>query len=59
MHLAVEGRGLPVRVLVTFGTRADCTQALALLEGFAADSVLADRGYQPVEKLVFVPKYRR
>ena len=45
MHLAVEGRGLPVRVLVTSGTTADCTQALALLEGFAAESVLADRGY--------------
>ena len=45
MHLAVEGRGLPASVLATSGTRADRTQALALLEGFAADSVLADRGY--------------
>ena len=36
---------MPVRVLVTSGTTADCTQALALLEGFAAESVLADRGY--------------
>ena len=36
---------MPVRVLVTSGTTADCTQALTLLEGFAAESVLADRGY--------------
>ena len=45
MHLAVEARGLPVRVLVTSGTEADCTHALALIEGFAAQYLLADRGY--------------
>ena len=45
MHLAVEARGLPVRVVVTSGTAADCIQALALIEGFAAKYLLADRGY--------------
>lgn len=45
MHVVVETRGLPVRVLVTSGTAADCTQALALIEGFAAKYLLADRGY--------------
>ena len=69
MHLAVEGRGLPVRVLVTSGTTADCTQALALLEGFAAESVLADRGYDTNKilnaasragmKVVILPKKKR
>jgi len=45
VHVAVAARGLPVRVLVTSGTAADCTQALALIEGFAAKYLLADRGY--------------
>ena len=45
MHVAVEACRLPVRVVVTSGTAADCTQALALIEGFAAKYLLADRGY--------------
>ena len=40
VHLAVEARGLPVRVLVTSGTSADCSPALALIEGFAAKYLL-------------------
>ena len=45
MHIAVEARGLPVRVLVTSGTEADCTHAVTLIDGFAAQYLLADRGY--------------
>ena len=45
MHIAVEARGLPVRGLVTSGTEADCSHALALIKGFAAQYLLADRGY--------------
>ena len=45
IHLAVDAHGMPVRVLVTSGTTADCTQALPLIEGFTADYLLADRGY--------------
>ena len=45
MHIAVEARGLPVSVVVTSGTAADCTPALALIEGFAAKHLLVDRGY--------------
>ena len=45
MHIAVEARGLPVRVVVTSGSAADCTPALALIEGFAAKYLLGDRGY--------------
>ena len=36
---------MPVRVLVTAGTVHDCKEAIALIDGFAADYLLADRGY--------------
>jgi transposase len=45
MHLAVDAHGLPIRVLITSGAKADCTQAGALLQGLSADYLLADRGH--------------
>ena len=36
---------MPVRMLATVGTVADCTRAEALLDGTAAEHLLADRGY--------------
>lgn len=36
IHLAVDAFGLPVRVLVTPGTDADCTHAGRLIEGLSA-----------------------
>ena len=36
---------MPLRAIVTQGTTADCTQAVALIEGFAAENLLADQGY--------------
>lgn len=45
MHLAVDAHGMPVRLRLTAGTTADCTQALPLIDGIAADHLLADRGY--------------
>ena len=36
---------MPVRILLTSGTTADCTQAHALIEGLNALYLLADRGY--------------
>jgi transposase len=36
---------MPVRVLITAGTTADCTQAGELIEAITADHLLADRGY--------------
>src|SRR5271163_858065 len=45
IHLAVDALGLPVRVLITPGTAADCGQALPLIEGISAEHLLADRGY--------------
>ena len=36
---------MPVRMILTAGTAADCTQGLALIEGFTAECLLADQGY--------------
>ena len=36
---------MPVRFFVTAGTAADCAVAAQLIEGFAAQYLLADRGY--------------
>ena len=36
---------MPVRVFVTAGTVNDCKQAFALIDGFYAEWLLADRGY--------------
>jgi transposase len=36
---------MPVRVLITQGTTADCTLASQLIEGLDAEYLLADRGY--------------
>ena len=40
---------MPVRVVVTAGTTADCTQAVALIDGITAQFLLADRGYDSDE----------
>jgi transposase len=40
---------MPVRIFVTAGTKADCKQAVALIDGFAAEYLLADRGYDTNE----------
>ena len=49
MHLAVDSHGMPVRLLVTEGTVADCTQALPLIEGISAECLLADKAYDTNE----------
>ena len=36
---------MPVRVIVTSGTVADCSQSSALIDGISAEHLLADRGY--------------
>jgi transposase len=40
---------MPVRILVTAGTTADCKQAIALIDGFTSKYLLADRGYDTNE----------
>ena len=36
---------MPVRMFVTEGTTADCTQACKLIEGINAEALIADKGY--------------
>ena len=45
LHAACDALGNPIRYLLTPGQRNDVTQASALLDGYAADAVLADKGY--------------
>ena len=45
IHVTVDGLGNPLRLRLTAGQRHDISQAVALLEGFDFDRVIADRGY--------------
>lgn len=45
IHAAVDALGNPVRLIVTPGQASEYGQAAHLLEGFEADYVLADKGY--------------
>ena len=45
IHLAVDANGMPVRAIVTAGTKADCKQAIPLIEGISAEFLFADRAY--------------
>ena len=40
---------MPVRVVITEGTRADCKEACTLIDGLNAEALLADRGYDTDE----------
>ena len=40
---------MPVRIIVTAGTTADCAQTTTLIDGIAARFLLADRGYDTNE----------
>jgi transposase len=45
IHLAVRGLGCPVRFILTAGQKGDAPQAGALIEGLAAEVVMADTAY--------------
>jgi transposase len=45
IHAAVDALGNPLRLIVTSGQASEFGQALHLIEGWAADYVLADKGY--------------
>lgn len=45
IHLAVDGSGQPLRMILTGGQRHDAPQAPALLEGTTSEYVIADKGY--------------
>lgn len=44
---------MPVRVLITEGTRADCKEAIHLIGGISAGTLLADRGYDTNQILAY------
>ena len=45
IHLATDALGNALRFILTGGERNDITQATQLIENFAADYVIADKGY--------------
>jgi transposase len=45
IHLAADALGNALRFILTGGERNDITQAEALVKGFAAEYVIADKGY--------------
>ncbi|QOZ23810.1 IS5 family transposase [Bradyrhizobium sp. CCBAU 51753] len=45
IHIAVRGLGCPVRFTLTAGQKGDAPQAAALIEGLAAEVVMADTAY--------------
>jgi transposase len=45
LHALCDALGNPVRLILTPGNIADCTQAEALLKDIVAGNVLADKGY--------------
>ena len=45
IHLATDADVNPAHMIQTVGERNDITQIEALLDGFKADHVLADKGY--------------
>ena len=45
IHAAVDALGKPVRLILTPGESSESKQAEALIAGFQADVVIADKGY--------------
>ena len=47
--MAVDANGMPLRVIVTEGTRADCKEAINLIKNTNTKVLFADRGYDTNE----------
>src|SRR6266568_3411765 len=45
LHLAVDALGLPVKMIITDGNVADCSQAEALIDGLPSTCLMADKAY--------------
>ena len=45
----MDAHGLPVRILATAATRADCSEACDLIAGLRAEHLIADKGYDSNE----------
>ncbi|PIR38567.1 MAG: IS5/IS1182 family transposase [Alphaproteobacteria bacterium CG11_big_fil_rev_8_21_14_0_20_39_49] len=57
LHLAVDAFGMPVRIIITQGTTADCTQARRLIDGINAEYLFADKAYDTNEILEIAEKH--
>lgn len=49
VHIAVDSLGNPLRFLLTGGQSHDAPQADNLIEGFEANALIADKGYDSVD----------
>jgi transposase len=54
IHTAVNGLGLPVRLVLTPGQAADVTQAKPLLEGVPFEVAIGDKGFDSQELVDFI-----
>ena len=54
VHLATDGRGQPIRFILTGGQTHDVTQAIPLLAGLRTEQVIADKGYDSDRVLEFI-----
>jgi IS5 family transposase len=45
----MDAHGMLVRIVITDGNTADCTQAAKLIYGITAEYLLADKGYDSDE----------
>ncbi len=45
IHTVCDGQGRPLRFIITAGQQGDITTAPALLDGFKAGGVIADKAY--------------
>lgn len=54
IHAAVNGLGLPVKLILTPGQAADVSQAKTLIEGVPFEVVIGDKGYDSQEVVAAV-----
>ncbi|AIL64916.1 Transposase [Rickettsiales bacterium Ac37b] len=45
VHMAVDANGIPVRIIVTESSRADCSEAFELTKEIKAEYLIADKAY--------------
>ena len=56
IYLAVDAVVLPIRAAVTDGPRADCKEAIPLIQNLPCKVLLADRGYDSDEIIEYAKK---
>src|SRR4051812_49557712 len=54
IHVLTDALGNPLKFRLTSGAAGDNPQAIPLLEGVAADEVLADRGYDADKTIAYI-----